>query len=68
MTKNKKNEGQLMKYTCKWPGCGFSFTQQVFKWYRDTAYGYEAKGKGSSKVICPRCKRGLRTWEDGEEV
>lgn len=59
-----KTDGTLNKYKCRY--CKHEFERTVRKIYPiPPGVGINAKhGGGSDQVICPKCKAGLRTWED----
>ena len=56
-------EGELLKYKCDWPKCGYEFERRV-----RTAPGVsddKRTGKHnrvSTNIVCPACGNGLKTW------
>ena len=54
--KMNKDGSEIREYTCPWPNCGNVFERIVSK----HGMGHSA---WSTRVVCPRCKNGLKTWE-----
>jgi len=50
-----REKGFTFNYKCKWPGCNNEFIVNNVRMVNGV----------STQIICPKCKNGLKTWEDG---
>ena len=65
--KTNKQAYILKQYDCGY--CKYIFRQYVSKSDKGTdVFKKRIKGSVSSQVICPKCKNGLRTWDDGKVI